>query len=52
MPSPDAWDHAHDVSKTLYNALSEQQKAYIKEINDIDSEIYETKSLFWKNGEI
>lgn len=51
-PSTNAWDHAHDVSKDLYNALSPSQKEYIASINDIDSEIYETSSLFWKNGQV
>lgn len=50
--STNAWDHAHDVSKDLYNALSSTQKEYIASINDIDSEIYETSSLFWKNGQV
>ena len=49
-PSLNSWDHAHQVSADLYNSLSESDKNKIAEINAIDMEIYETNSLFWKNG--
>jgi hypothetical protein len=51
-PSSNAWDHAHQVSKDLYNSLSQNDKDKIASINELDSEIYETSSLFWKNGQV
>lgn len=51
-PSLNSWDHAHQVSADLYNSLSESDKNKIAEINAIDMEIYETDSLFWKNGAV
>ena len=51
-PSNNATTHENDVSRDLYNSLSTKQKDIIYSINDIDSEIYETSSLFWNNGEV
>jgi hypothetical protein len=35
-------------SKEIYESLTKKEKNYIKTVNFIDSEIYETDSLFWK----
>ena len=35
-------------SKEIYESLTEKEKNYIKNLSSIDSEIYETQSLFWK----
>ena len=42
--------HSNAVSSDLYNALSPADKSIIANISPIDSEIYETSSLFWKDG--
>ena len=52
IKNKDAESHANKASLDLYSLLSDKQKEKIASINDIDMEIYETNSLFWKNGEI
>lgn len=40
-------DFENPYSKNLYNSLTNKEKEYIRSISDIDSEIYETETLFW-----
>jgi hypothetical protein len=42
------WGHKNVQSKIIYESLTEKEKEYIKTVNFIDSEIYETQSLFYK----
>jgi hypothetical protein len=42
------WGHENSQSKEIYNSLTKKEKEYIKTLNPIDSEIYDTESLFYK----
>lgn len=42
------WGHKNFQSKKIYESLTEKEKQYIKTVNSIDSEIYDTDNLFYK----
>ena len=47
------WNSGHNIfegSKTLYDQLTQDQKDYIYNFNEIDTEIYNDYSLFWNSG--
>ena len=47
------WNDGHNIfppCQELYDDLSQKQKDYIYNFNDIDTEIYNDYSLFWNNG--
>jgi hypothetical protein len=41
-------EYRNSSSKDIYNSLTNKEKEYIRSINYIDAEIYETEHLFWK----
>ena len=53
MEAISPWNSGHNIfdgSKQLYNQLTEEQKQYIYDFNDIDTDIYNNYSLFWNSG--
>ena len=53
LPPAAPWNTGHNIlesSKELYDQLCEEDKNYIYDFNEIDTEIYNDSSLFWNHG--